>query len=183
MARVSQWLAVALTLMVGGQGLGAAEAEEKAFADLALTFRVGMWPQATNGFSEFVRKYPNSPRVPEAILFQARAAFHCRDFTQTIDLLTTNQAKASPTLGDEYLYWIGHAQFESGNFPAAATTFDQLVREFPDSPLRLDSAVREATASARAACAGGPWRRRTVPTSRARQFHQRSGPAGLPRAR
>jgi len=100
-------------------------------------------------FTNFIARYPESTNVPEAALLQAQAEFKQGKLTSAITLLQTRKARAGQ-LADQYVYWIGEAQFAASNFPAAAETFISLVRNFPDSPLRLRAVVEAAAASMQA---------------------------------
>jgi hypothetical protein len=60
-----------LLLALSGAASSGAPAGESRFREAVANFRLGFWNQAAQNFSEFVRRYPASPRVPEAILYQA----------------------------------------------------------------------------------------------------------------
>ena len=81
---------------------------------------------------------------------QAQAAFKQGKSADTIALLTDSShlAKAGP-LADQYVYWTGEAQFQSGALTNAAATFVSLARNFPTSPLRLRAVLEAAAAYAR----------------------------------
>jgi len=96
-------------------------------------------------FREFIQAYPNSPRVPQAILYRARAALLRHDTEAATGLLTTNAARATQ-LQDEYRYWLAETHREATNYTAAADTFASLVRDFPASPRVLEATYGEAVA-------------------------------------
>jgi len=114
------------------------EAAVRAFQDRALEL-------ADKYFREFLQAYPNSPRVPEAILYRARAALLRRDIEAATALLTTNAARATQ-LQDQYRYWLAETHREATNHAAAADTFASLVRDFPASPRVLEASYGEAVA-------------------------------------
>jgi TolA-binding protein len=148
-------LLIALTLMFSGvQVLGASAAENR-FKAAAGNFRLGLWSVAAKDFAEFVRKYPDSPRVPEAILYQAEALINQADaaatnrqFAGAIELLSANQFRAGP-LADQYLFWIGQAHLKNSDYPAAANAFERLLSNFPASSNRFDSVMGAAVARAK----------------------------------
>ncbi|HEY1489947.1 MAG TPA: tetratricopeptide repeat protein, partial [Verrucomicrobiae bacterium] len=148
MAFLRQWLLILFALGLSSEQIFAASAREnRDYAAAAAAFQDGMYGRADAAFAQFVEKHPKSERVGEAILLQAQAEIKQGDFTGAILLLIRpdNQAKAGP-LADEYVYWTGEAQFQGGNFPAAAKTWTALAQQFPDSRLRLQTLVGAAAA-------------------------------------
>ena len=132
-----QWLLILLALSTGGERSFAASArEDRAYAAAVTAFQDGMWSRAETEFAQFVQKYPKSGRRAEVVLLQAEAEFKQGKLPQAIALLTARQAGAGD-LADQYVYWIGEAQFQGGDLPAAAKTFVSLTRDFPESSLRL----------------------------------------------
>ena len=141
-----QWLLILLALSTGGERSFAASArEDRAYAAAVTAFQDGMWSRAETEFAQFVQKYPDSGRRSEAVLMQAEAEFKQGKLPQAIARLTARQAEAG-NLADQYVYWIGEAQFQNGDFSAAAETFVSLTRDFPESSVRL-RAVVEASSS------------------------------------
>jgi TolA-binding protein len=143
-----QWLLILLALSTGGERSFAASArEDRAYAAAATAFQDGMWNRAETEFAQFVQKYPKSDRLAEAVLMQAEAEFKQGKLPQAIALLKARKAEAG-NLADQYVYWIGEAQFQNGDFSAAAETFVLLTRDFPESSLRLRVVVAAAAALA-----------------------------------
>ncbi|MGO8743356.1 MAG: tetratricopeptide repeat protein [Limisphaerales bacterium] len=143
-----QWLLILLALSTGDERSFAAGArEDRAYAAAISAFQDGMWGRAETEFAQFVQKYPKSDRTAEALLLQAEAEFKQGKLPQAIALLTARQAGAGD-LADQYVYWIGEAQFQNGDFSAAAKTFVSLTRDFPESSLRLRVVVEAAAALA-----------------------------------
>jgi len=149
MLLMRRWLLVVFLLALGGAPLLAASGrEERAYAAAASAFQDGMWSRAEVEFAEFAEKYPKSERVPEAVLMQAEADIKQTKFLQAIGLLTAHESQAGK-LADQYVFWLGEAQFQNGDYAAAAAAFSRLVRDFAESSLRLDAVVNEATALAK----------------------------------
>jgi TolA-binding protein len=144
-----QWLLILLVLLPGGEGrsFAASGRENRAYAAALGAFQDAMWSRAETEFAQFTQKYPKSDRVAEAVLLQAEAEFKQEKFPQAIALLKTRKAEAG-NLADQYVYWIGEAQFQNGHFSAAAETFVSLTRDFPESSLRLRVVVEAAAALA-----------------------------------
>jgi TolA-binding protein len=143
-----QWLLILLALSTGGErSLAASAREDRAYAAAVTAFQDGMWGRAETEFAQFVQKYPKSDRLAEAVLMQAEAEFKQGKLPQAIALLTARKAEAG-NLADQYVYWIGEAQFQNGDFSAAAKTFISLTRDFPESSLRLRVVVEAAAALA-----------------------------------
>jgi TolA-binding protein len=144
-----RWLLIIFALALSGeQTLIASTSEERAYAAAVSAFQDGMWSRAEVEFAEFAEKYPKSEHAAQAVLLQAEADFKQQKFLPAIDLLTARESQAG-TLADQYVYWLGQAQFQNGNYAAAATTFARLVDDFPDSSWRLDAVVNEASARAK----------------------------------
>jgi TolA-binding protein len=144
-----QWLLILLVLSPGGEqrGFAASGRENRAYAAALNAFQDAMWNRAETEFAQFTQKYPKSDRVAEAVLLQAEAEFKQGKFPQAIALLKTRKAEAG-NLADQYVYWTGEAQFQKGDFSAAAETFVSLTRDFPESSLRLRVVVEAAAALA-----------------------------------
>jgi len=143
-----QWLLILPVLLSGGgQGFAATAREDRAYAAAVSAFQDGMWSRAETEFAQFVQKYPKSDRLAETVLLQAEAEFKQGKLPQAIALLTAHKAEAG-NLADQYVYWIGEAQFQGGNLTAAAETFTALTRDFPESSLRLRVVVEAAAAHA-----------------------------------
>lgn len=151
MAFQRRWLLILYALLLGGsERLLAAHTthEERAYAAAVSAFNGGMYLRAEAEFEQFVNKYHNSTNVPMAVLLEAQAQYKQRKFTQAITLLESRRAQAG-SLADQYVYWIGEAQFAVGDYRAAAATFSLLTSQYPDSPLRLRAVVEAASAYAR----------------------------------
>jgi TolA-binding protein len=143
-----QWLLMLLVLSMGGErSLAASAREDRAYAAAASAFQDGMWSRAETEFAQFVQKYPKSDRLAEAVLLLAEAEFKQGKLPPAIALLKTRKAEAG-NLADQYVYWTGEAQFQNGDFSAAAETFVSLTRDFPESSLRLRVVVEAAVSLA-----------------------------------
>lgn len=125
--------------------MAASAREERAYAAAVAAFQTEMWSRAEGSLAQFVQRYPKSTNAPMAVLKQAQAQFKQRKFAEAVNLLTARKAQAG-ALADQYVLWVGEAQFAATNFPAAAATFTSLVDDFPDSTLRLSGAVKAAAA-------------------------------------
>ena len=139
-------LLIMLALIFGAGRLAASEQRDFAAANAA--FQDAMWNRAETELADFIKKYPESEQVSEARLMQAQAEFNQGKFAQSIALLQTNEPAAG-ALGDDYAFWIGHAQLTNGDYSAAAETFAGLVSTYPDSPMVLDGVINEAAARAK----------------------------------
>ena len=148
------FLAVFVLACASGYAARAATpAEDRDFNSAERTFKDEFFERAEKEFAEFSRKYPDSQHLPEAVFLQARSLFERqktntepkRALSAVVSLLATNIARAG-TLGDQYRYWIGEAQFHSGNYEAAADSFARLIKDHADSPLVLNASYAEAFA-------------------------------------
>jgi TolA-binding protein len=143
-----RWLLVLFALLLSGGQLSAASTkEQRAYAAAVSAFQDEMWGRAETEFAQFIQKYPKSTNTPEAVLLQAQAEFKQGKLAQAIKLLNARKAGAGH-LADQYVYWIGEAQFQSVDLAVAAETFISLARDFPESSLRLRAVVEAAAARA-----------------------------------
>src|SRR6266850_2784564 len=119
--------------------------EATAFNAAARAFRNMIYERARNEFREFVQKFPNSPKAPEALLLQARAALELGDSKAAVSILTTNLPNAG-IFAEDYHYWLGEVQLQTGNHRAAANSFARLLKDFPETPRALEASYNQALA-------------------------------------
>ncbi len=119
--------------------------EQQAFTVAARAFSDGVFDVAEKDFAAFAQTFPQSPRVPEAILFRARAALEQGKLDTALNLLTTSVTNAG-AFADQYRYWQGKVYLQSSNYQAAADTYALLAADFKDSVLLLEAAYNEALA-------------------------------------
>ena len=153
-----RWLLLGGALVLSGSQLFASGTrEERAYAAAAAPFQAELWGRAATNLVRFINQYPDSARAPEAVLLLAQAEFRLGNFTNArLTLSDTNHMVRAQAAGlaDEYVRWIGEAQFAAGDAADAAETWVSLTRDYPKSPWCLT-----ATVSAAAACAQlGDWR-------------------------
>jgi len=144
------WFLILATLLSSGGPLPAASVEDRAFTAASEAFHGEFWERAERAFGEFTAQFPKSPRVSEAVLYQAEARFKLGAYAGAVALLSTNQAQAG-LWADEYAYWAAQAQLQNDEPAAAAAGFARLIREFPHSSHLLEACVTEASAYARLA--------------------------------
>lgn len=142
LAGLSCWLVLGTTF---GQTPVETPEEARDFSAAARAFQDGIFERAEREFAEFAQKYPQSARVPEAILLQARAALRQQKTAAGVDLLTTNLTRAAQ-LADQYRYWLAEAHLRGSNYIAAAEAFAQVIRNFPSSVRLLEASYGEAKA-------------------------------------
>lgn len=143
-----RWILILFALILGGGQIFAADTkEERTYAAAVAAFQDEMWSRAETEFAQFVQKYPKSTNAPEAVLMQAQAEFKQGKLKNSIALLNTRKGEAE-NLADQYVYWIGEAQFQNGDFTNAAKTLTSLAQKFSESPLRLRAVVEAASAQA-----------------------------------
>jgi TolA-binding protein len=143
MARLRPLLLILFALILSGARLFASEQHD--FDAAAAAFQDNMWSRAETEFGDFIKKHPDSARIPEAALMQAQAEFNQGKLTEAIALLQGRESSAG-SMADQYAYWIGQAQFTNGDYSAATGTFAQLASNYTGSQWRLDAVVNEAAA-------------------------------------
>src|SRR5450432_1451353 len=147
-----RWFLILLALALSGEWGFAANTtkEQRAYTAAARAFQDAMWSRAETEFAQFAQKYPKSTNTPPAVLLQAQAQFKQGKLKPAIDLLNARMAQAG-NLADQYVYWIGEAQFQNKDFSAAAETFISLAQNFLESPLRLRAVLESASSYAQLA--------------------------------
>ena len=143
-------LILTMLLLAGARLMGATSPESRAFDAAANAFRGTFYDRAEAEFADFCQKFPQSPRLAEAILFQAEARLEQTNYAGAIELLSSRQSTAG-TLADQYLFWLAEVCLRKGDYRTAADSFAKLVKEYPASSRRLEAAIREATARAKLA--------------------------------
>jgi TolA-binding protein len=148
MARLNRWLLILVALVCSAAPAFAAPSPEDRALAVAMDELSASPGLSEKKFADFIQKYPNSVRVPEAIFYQAQARLKSGEVSGAIDLLLTNQNHAG-NLARDYLFLLGQARFQNKDYAGAAGTFDDMLRKYPDSPKSLDATIREAGAFVR----------------------------------
>lgn len=118
-------------------------AERRALTTAQILFNDGSYDLAERELAEFIRRYPTSSRLPEAVLLQAQARFKLKNLAGAIELLQ-NYFPQAGTLADEYRFWMAEAHYQAQQFGPAAAAYGQLLRDFPQSRRRLEAIYGEA---------------------------------------
>ena len=123
----------------------AAADEAKSFTSALNTFLGANYAVARQFFADFVKQFPMSERVPEAILYQARAALK-QDKPEDCIALLEGQLANSGKVTDEYQWWLGEALFQKGDPKASADRLALMLKNHPNSSHRLEASYGEARA-------------------------------------
>ncbi|MGV3772142.1 MAG: tetratricopeptide repeat protein [Verrucomicrobiales bacterium] len=119
--------------------LAAEPGEIEAFNLAAAAFSDRFFEVAEKQFGEFRAKYPKSPEVPVAILFQAKALSALKRYGPAQELLDANLAQAG-AFADQYHLLKGDILAERSDHAAAQLSFQLVLADYPASPLRLPAA-------------------------------------------
>jgi TolA-binding protein len=117
--------------------------EESAFTAAAEAFRDKFYERAEEQFGAFTTNFPASTNLNRAILFQAQARHYQKKHDAAVELLKSSLPVAGP-LADEYLLTWGDALAAKGDHSGAAEQYSKLLKDFPNSPLRLQTAYLQA---------------------------------------
>ena len=139
----SSILLLVLCLSVLSWGGSARGAETQAFTAAENLYLDADYKNAEADFGDFIQKFPNSTRIPEAVLYQAQARVKLGDYNGALTLLSAHQGQAG-TLSDWYLLCQGEAFLAKGDYLHAEADFSKLINEFPTSPRRLAAVVNAA---------------------------------------
>lgn len=119
--------------------------EEKAYRSAYDSFRLLQWARADTQLAEFIKDYPGSDKVPQALAWRAEALYRQDKFDAVVALLKP-YSSGDGILEDQFLYWLASAEVARTNYAEAAVAFGRLAREFPTSGRRLEASVGEAAA-------------------------------------
>src|SRR5438309_1654611 len=120
-------------------------AEQKVYQVALRSFDGLVFNLAEKEFAEFIKNYPASDKVPEAVLLQAQCRYQLKRYDDALALLRERLVNAGK-LADQYRYWIPECLFQKGDYAGAAAAFAGMLSEFPDSSRRLDASLGEAYA-------------------------------------
>jgi TolA-binding protein len=120
-------------------------AEEQDMTRAVVLFKEHQYSLAETNFGNFLTTYTNSTHRADATLYLARARLEQSNYDGAIQLLTNGVAQ-SGHLAAEYVFWIASARLDKGDFNQAAAGFANLIKNYPDTPWRLDAAFDEAQA-------------------------------------
>ena len=148
-------LAVACGLAICLPARAAGAAEQKAY-DVALRLFQGVvFDVAEKEFADFVKNYPASEKVPEAVLLQAQCRYQQKKLDEALALLRERLVNAGK-LADQYRYWIAECLFQKSDYEGAAAAFARVLSDFPDSSRRLEGPYPPFAAPFRQAHTQGP---------------------------
>jgi TolA-binding protein len=140
------WVAIVVLTAIT-QFCLAAPADRRAFDNAVKFLDDGFYARAEEEFGKFVREFPGSPLLSEAILCQAQARFKQANATGAIQLLQTGQGMTNAP-ADQYLFWFGEAYFLQKDYRKASDSFAKLLKDHPGSSRALEASIKEAGARA-----------------------------------
>jgi tol-pal system protein YbgF len=97
-------------------------------------YLAGLYDLALEGFQEFLTKYPNDPRAPEAQLSRGEAFFNQKKFDQAVieyDVFLQKYPENDKTR--TALYKKGLALAEQNQTQPALATLDKVAKDFPNT--------------------------------------------------
>lgn len=142
------WLFLVLLLVVRPAWADPAQEEQRAFQTAMKSFQGEFWARAEQEWKDFTIRFPLSPRVAEAVLYQAQCLIELGGQAGAIQLLQESLGQAG-AWAQEYVFWMAEAHFRADNYTAAAQGFERVLREFPGSKRALEAALGQAASRAR----------------------------------
>ena len=114
--------------------------EKKAYDDALQAFQAGSLKKASEGFSAFVSKYPQSPYLPLALYWGGNSKYANKDYAGAIAQLQSLIKKFPnhPRI-PAAMVTLGNSQLESGNKAAAKKTFSEIIAKYPDTEAAKDA--------------------------------------------
>jgi len=98
--------------------------------------------------ASFERRYPDSEAAALARFRRGYDNYQRRNYATAASLLDTPLIGEFSRLGDYGLYYLGRAQFDSGQFQAAQATLAQVGRRYPQSLLARAATLQSGRAAA-----------------------------------
>lgn len=127
-----------------GISTGAAKASNE-FELGKIYYNQKKYPEALDSFEKFVKEYPSSPLVPEAIYYTGRTYYRLQYYTQAIktweELLGSHREHK---LAPEAAMRIADTYFRAQKYPEAVTAYRRIVKDYPSSDEVKHSALRIA---------------------------------------
>ena len=142
--RFTGWILLLAASSILALGADPPEAEQ-AYQAALTSFQLKFFERAGKELAEFVEKFPSSPKVPEAILLQARSLFELKEFLAVVNLLNRRMDAAGP-LKDHFLLWLAEAELSGQSYPSAAKRYQELLSTFTNSTVRLQASYGQAWA-------------------------------------
>lgn len=113
------------------------------FDRAAGAFNTKFYERAETEFARFIQDFPNSTNRLQAVLLQAQSRHFLKKYDEAVALLDEHLAQSGP-LADQFVFWKGEALRAKGDFVNAAGAYALLIKEYPESPLRLEASVKQA---------------------------------------
>ena len=108
--------------------------EKKAYDDALKAFQTGSLKKASEGFSAFATKYPQSPYLPLALYWGGNSKYASKDYAGAINQLQSLIKKfPNHPRVPAAMVTLGNSQLESGNKAAAKKTFSEVIAKYPDT--------------------------------------------------
>lgn len=144
------WLRLLLLVWCLGSGcavLSAADNSEarNLYQTGSMLYQDGAYDQAERSFSRFLTQFPNSPRLAEVALLEARALYELKRFDDSLGVIETYQPKAGAA-ADQFQHLKARNQWGKKEYEAAAKDWRELTERFPKSAWLPEAAYSEALA-------------------------------------
>ena len=109
-----------------------------------------LFDQAFQEYKKVYDQYPDSGRGGEAVAKMANYYYQQKDYARAVDIFETVLSEhPDAKFLDVILFNYGRCLYRMERKPEARRQFDQLIAEFPESPLATDAKkITEALAKA-----------------------------------
>lgn len=112
-----------------------AAAEQKSFDTALALFKAQDYRSASQGFTDFLKRYPESANLPQAYFWLGSSHYAMQDCVSAIPAFQTviTRFQASPRAPDAMLS-LAECQSDMKDKIAARQTLNNLMKKFPSSP-------------------------------------------------
>ena len=119
-----------------GNAETASPAEKNAYNQALQLAINGHQPEAKAAFDQFLTDHPKSPLVPNALYWVGEGAYQSGDYQGAMaDFEKVAKGWPGHHKAADSLYKMAMAQEKSGNIPAARTTLERFLKEYPNAEL------------------------------------------------
>ena len=134
---------IVLTSLLLLEAVFGANGEEDFYKSAVEAFKDRFYERAEEQFGAFATNFPGSTNAPLAVLYQAQARHLQKKHDAAIELVKNNLPKAG-AVADQYIMTWADALSAKGEHTAAAGQYGRLLKDFPQSPLRIQAAYLQA---------------------------------------
>ncbi|MFH1201941.1 MAG: tetratricopeptide repeat protein [Candidatus Omnitrophota bacterium] len=112
----------------------AADKQEEDFFVAQKAFSDGFYELALESIGNFLKSYPNSPKIFEAYFLRGKCLLYQEKYSEAfLEFERLKDLPGSQNFKDAIGYWSAETYFKSGNLKEAKKLYEGLIKNFPQS--------------------------------------------------